>query len=78
MSVERGFALEQVDALTHQQQRILRRSVVIDCALKAEAPDPPTMREAITDLLADITAAARTMGTILQQVGNGRPRTSAR
>ena len=64
-----GLALEQVDALTQQQQRILRRSVVIDCALKAEAPDPPTMREAIADLLADITVAARTMGTILQQVG---------
>jgi hypothetical protein len=61
-----GLALEQVHALT-QQQRILHRSVVLDCALKADALDPPTMREAVADLLADITEAARAIGVIVQQ-----------
>jgi hypothetical protein len=62
-----GLALEQVHALTQQQQRILHRSVVLDCALKADALDPPTMREAVADLLADITEAARAIGVIVQQ-----------
>ena len=32
-----------------------------------------TMGDALAELLADITEAARTIGTLLQQVGNGRP-----
>src|SRR5262249_13346550 len=62
-----GLALEQVHALTHQQQRTLHGSVVHDCALKAEALDPSTIREAFTDLLDDITTSARAIATILQQ-----------
>src|SRR5262249_4550110 len=56
-----GLALEQVHALTEQQQRILHRSVVLEWALKAETLDPLTMREAFADLLLDIITSARTI-----------------
>src|SRR5262245_13752134 len=62
-----GLALEQVHALTEQQQRILHRSVVLEWALHAETLDSSTLREAFTDLLADITTSARAIATILQQ-----------
>ena len=50
-----------------QQQPILRRSMVIACAVKADALDPPTLREVVAEFLGDISEAARTIGTILQQ-----------
>jgi hypothetical protein len=73
-------SLDQVDALMHQQQRILHRSALIEYVLAAEkrGGEPLTMGDALAELLADITEAARTIGTLLQQVGNGRPpRTAA-
>jgi len=39
----RGLAPEQLHVLVQQQQRILRRSMVIACAVKADALDPPTL-----------------------------------
>jgi hypothetical protein len=62
-----GLSVEQMDALTTQQQRILRRSTVIDCVLRAEDLDAMTMRQAVRDLLEDIAAATHTIGTIVQQ-----------
>jgi len=38
--------------------------LVIGCALKVETLEPP-LREVVADLLADISEAARTMGTVL-------------
>jgi hypothetical protein len=60
-----GLALEQLEAVSQYQRRILHRTVILDCALKAEALDP--MREALADLLGDITTAAREIGAIVQQ-----------
>ena len=67
--------LPQLDALRRQQQRILHRSRLIDYVLAAEKRGgaPLTMGDALAELLADITEAARTTGTLLPQVGNGRP-----
>jgi hypothetical protein len=39
--------------------------------LKADALDSPTRREAVADLLADITDAARAIGVIVQQATHG-------
>ena len=66
--------LTQVDALRRQQQRILHRSALIDYVLAAEKQggETLTMGDALAELLADITEAARTIGTILQQVGDRR------
>ena len=67
--------LPQVDALRRQQQRILHRSALIDYVLAAEkrGGGPLTMGDALAELLADITEAARTIGTLLQ-TANGRVR----
>ena len=66
--------LPQVDALRRQQQRILHRSALIDYVLAAEkrGGETLTMGDALAELLADITEAARTIGTILQ-AATGRP-----
>jgi hypothetical protein len=66
--------LIQVDALRRQQQRILHRSTLIDYVLTAETREvgPLTMGDAPAELLADITEAARTIGTLLPTV-TGRP-----
>src|SRR5262245_44640709 len=56
-SLPPGLALEQLHALTQQQQRILHRSVVLAWAMHAEGLDPSTLRAAIADLLADITTS---------------------
>ena len=61
-----GLAPEQLRVLLQQPQRILRRSLVIDCAVKADALDPPTLREVVAEFLADITEAARAIGAIVQ------------
>ena len=60
--------LPQVDALRRQQQRILHRSALIDYVLAAEkrGGGPLTMGDALAELLADITEAARTIGTLLR------------
>ena len=58
----------QVEALRRQQQRILHRSALIDHVLAAETRrgGPLTMGEALAELLAEITEAAHTIGTLLQ------------
>ena len=60
--------LTQLEALRRQQQRILHRSALIDYVLAAEkrGGEPLVMGDALAELLADITEAARTIGTILQ------------
>ncbi len=79
--VRADVALDQVDELTRQQQRILRRSTVLETLLEMEARvgngqvttgDPRTLGEAVAELVHDIIVAARTIGTILQQVGDRR------
>ena len=69
------LAREQVDALTRQQQRILHRSALLTYVLAAEQQggQPLMLGDALAELLADITEAARTIGTIVQQVEHGRP-----
>jgi hypothetical protein len=58
----------QVEALRRQQQRILHRSALIDYVLTVEkrGGQTLTMGDALAELLADITDAARTIGTLLQ------------
>jgi len=67
--------LPQVEALRRQQQRILHRTALIDYVLAAETRGggPLTMGDALAELLADITEAARAVGTLLQ-TANGRVR----
>ena len=64
--------LLQVDVLRRQQQRILHRSALIDYVLAAEKRDGETltMGDALAELLADITEAASTIGTILHDMGH--------
>jgi hypothetical protein len=64
------FACDQLDALTRQQQRIFHRSTLIDYVIAAETRggQPLTLGDALAELLADITEAARTIGTILTRV----------
>jgi hypothetical protein len=57
--------LEQVQTLTQQQQRIERRNLILGCALTTL--DPAPLREALADLVAGITEAARTIGRLVQQ-----------
>jgi hypothetical protein len=63
-----------VEALRREQQRILHRSTLLDYVLTAEkcGGEPRTMGDALAELLADITEAARTIGTLLRAAGNGR------
>jgi hypothetical protein len=63
-----------LDALQRQQQRILHRSALIDYVLAAERQRGQTLTlgEALAELLADISEAARTIGTLLQ-TATGRP-----
>jgi hypothetical protein len=77
-----GLALEQVDELQRQQRRILHRSTVIDCVLKAEglagpshgaAEDTRTMGNALIELVTDVIEASRTIEAILLQFGTARP-----
>ena len=69
------LAREHVDALTRQQQRILHRSALLTYVLAAEHQNgqPLTLGDALAELLADITEAARTIGTLLQAAPDGRP-----
>jgi hypothetical protein len=69
----RRRARHHVDRRRHRrrhcgQQRILHRSALIDYRLAAEkrGGGPPTMGDALAELLADITEAAHTIGTLLQ------------
>jgi len=66
--------LPQVDTLRRQQQRILHRSALIDYVLAAEkrGGETLTMGDALAELLADITDAARAIATVLQST-TGRP-----
>jgi hypothetical protein len=63
------LAREQVDALTRQHQRILHRASLIDYVLAAEkqAGQTLTLGDALAELVADITDAARAIGAIVQQ-----------
>jgi hypothetical protein len=69
-----GRPRTQLDALRCQQQRILHRSALIDYVLAAEqrGGDTLTMGDALAELLADLTEAARPIGTI-PQTATGRP-----
>jgi hypothetical protein len=60
---------DQVDALTRQQQRILHRTQLVEYVLVMEQRHGATLAlaDALTELLADISEAARTSATILQQ-----------
>jgi hypothetical protein len=60
-----GFALERVEALTREQQRIERRSLILGCVVTTL--DAAPLREALADLVADIAEAARTIGRLVQQ-----------
>lgn len=66
--------LPPIEALQRQQQRILHRTALVDYVLTAETRGggPLTMGDALAELLADITEAARTMGALLQ-TATGRP-----
>jgi len=68
------FGADQVDALTRQQQRIVHRSELLAYVIAAEnrSGQALTLGDALAELLADITEAAHTIGTIVRQVGNGR------
>ena len=52
------------------QQRILHRVLIIGHVLEEDEARSP-MIAAVNDLLDEITEAARTIGTILQQAGAG-------
>jgi hypothetical protein len=72
-----SLPITQIDALARQQQRILHRTQLIDYVLAAEQRNGGTltMGDALAELLADITEAARTIGTILprtETAGEGR------
>ena len=69
------FAPDSVDALTRQQQRIVHRSALLAYVITAEnrSGHALTLGDALLELLADITEAARMIGTILQQVGSDGP-----
>jgi hypothetical protein len=62
-----------VDALRRQQQRILHRSALINYVLAAEKRGGETLTGGMRspNWLADITEAARTIGTLLQDMGRG-------
>ena len=63
-----GLAPQQVHVVVQQQQLIVRRSMVIACVVKADALDPPTLHEVVAEFAEEITEAARTIGTIVQQI----------
>lgn len=69
-----AFPCEQLDALTRQQQRIVHRSALLAHVIASEnrSGQALTLGDALGELLADITEAARMIGTILQQVGGRR------
>ena len=56
-----------IEALTGQQQRILHRGLLLISVVRAEALTLPVQREAVADLLADVVAAARAIGEVVQQ-----------
>lgn len=60
------LALEQRQQLVEQQQRILRRSLVLECVVKADALDPTTLRDVVTEFMTDVITAARRIGALLQ------------
>ena len=68
------FTRYQLHALTRQQQRILHRSALVDYVIATETRggQPLALGDALGELLADITEAARTIGTTLQQAGDRR------
>ena len=67
------FAPDQIDALTRQQRRIVHRGAILAYVIAAEtrSGQPLTLGDAVVELLADITEAARMIGTILGQASLG-------
>ena len=60
-------SLAQLEALTREQQRIERRSLILPCALTPL--DPVPLREALADLVTEIAESARVIGMLLRPVG---------
>jgi hypothetical protein len=73
----RDLELHRCDQMpgSYQRQTMPMPSLHLDYVLAAESRGggPLTMGDALAELLADITEAARTIGTLLPQVENGRP-----
>jgi hypothetical protein len=61
------LALEQVEALTREQQRIERRTLILGCAVTTL--DPAPLREALADLVTEIAESARVIGRLLRPAG---------
>jgi hypothetical protein len=62
-----SLALEQVEALTREQQRLARRSLILGCAVTTL--DPAPLREALADLVTEIAESARVIGMLLRPAG---------
>jgi hypothetical protein len=65
-----SLPLVQVEALTREQQRIERRTLVLGSALTTL--DPAPMRDALVELVAEIAESARVIGRLLQPAGDGK------
>jgi hypothetical protein len=59
-----------IEALERQQQRIVHRTALVEYVLTAEQRNGArlTLGDALTELLTDVSEAARTIGTILRPV----------
>jgi hypothetical protein len=71
-------SIPQIAALERQQQRILHRTQLVEYVLATEHRNGVTLAlaDALIELLSDITEAARTSVTILQQAAGARPSVS--
>jgi len=66
--VDAAWSPTTLEALERQQQRILHRTAVLEYVLTAEQRNGAhlTLGDALTELLTDISEAARSIGTILR------------
>jgi hypothetical protein len=65
-----GWSPTTIEALQRQQQRLLHRTQLLEYVLTAEQRNGArlTLGDALTELLTDISEAARAIGTILHPV----------
>jgi hypothetical protein len=63
-----GWSPTTIEVLQRQQQRILHRTTLLEYVLTAEQRNGArlTLGDALTELVTDISEAARTIGTILR------------